>query len=661
MSILKTVAMKSKIYLALLFIVVLISCNKEKEVLKDSGGQLQLAFQERINELKSAGIVSTTDSIYAAVISIESQQGEKVFNMKTVELLNMNGHYISAPISLNAGNYKLTDFLLKDKNNRILYACPKEGSNQAKLVDHPLDIMFNINKDEVTNLAPEVLKVTIPEDFGYVSFGFQVIKSFDFLMGVFIYDENAKSFVLTNATLTVSDGADFTQFVNLESVTNNITTRDNILNYSLKVEKQGYQTYKKTLSSTEIKQYTEDGNGPLIVILNKMDSNVTDKWFNTYGTPEHDYAYAVCPTKDGSYIACGTYNNFNTGASNLYMVKTDANGSIIWEKRYSEFAEGKAIKLLENGNYIVFGHNRDGNLCLLEVDDQGNTVWSKSYIWGYSRTKCLAICADGGFIISGISYTSNNEEIVVIKTDNKGNEEWRRIINGDYNYRPSGIVQVSGGYLVTGEKRIRSLSYFQAQICLIKLNDEGQLVWNKSYGTTSSIHYAIDILHTQQNHIYILGTDGFGGNTSHPKMLLKKVDQDGNEIWTKLYDSNLLPTHRGIQATSMTETLDGNIYLLGNTNNEEDILVIKIDQSGNELKKNYFGVTNYFVGPNYIMYSGNDWGNQVIATADNGCIVTGFTNAFSGKNPDMFLLKLDSELQGHYSFNAEEYVVLTAN
>jgi len=52
----------------------LISCNKEKEVIKDSGGKLQFQLQERINELKSAGIVFTTDSIYAAVVSIESQR-----------------------------------------------------------------------------------------------------------------------------------------------------------------------------------------------------------------------------------------------------------------------------------------------------------------------------------------------------------------------------------------------------------------------------------------------------------------------------------------------------------------------------------------------------------------------------------------------------------
>ena len=140
--------MKSKIYFAFLFIVALISCNKEKEeVIQNTGGQLQFELQEKINDLKSAGILSTTDSIYAAVISIENQQGDKVFNMNTIELLNMNGHYITAPMSLNVGSYKLTDFLLTDKNNRILYACPKEGSNQAKLIDHPLDILFNIRKD----------------------------------------------------------------------------------------------------------------------------------------------------------------------------------------------------------------------------------------------------------------------------------------------------------------------------------------------------------------------------------------------------------------------------------------------------------------------------------------------------------------------------------
>lgn len=650
-----TIPMKKKIYFAILFIVALVSCNKEKEVIDQTGGQLKFEFQEKINDLKSAGIIVSTDSIYSAVISIENEQGAKILNMKAIELLNMNGHYISTPISLNAGNYKLTDFLLTDRNNRVLYACPKEGSNQAKLVNHPLNMDFDIRKDEVTNLSPEVLKVTTPEDFGYVSFGFHIIKTIDFLISVFVYDENAKSFVLTNATLSISDGAAYQQTLNLESKTNKVTTRDDILNYSITVEKHGYQTYKKILSSAEISRYTSGWNGPLIVILNKLNSNVSDKWFNVYGTPERDNAYAICPTKDGGYIACGNYDNFNSGVENLYLVKTDGNGNTIWEKQYTEFMEGKAIKLLENGNFIVFGHTKNYDLFLLEVDDQGNKVWYKSYNqnFDFSRTNCLDICSDGGFIISGLTITGNNEEIVIIRTDNKGIENWRKVINGDYNYRPSGIAQIPDGYLITGEKKIRSLSYFQSQICLIKLDDTGQIVWNKDYGTTTSVHYSGDILVTEHKEIFILGTDGFMGNTSHPKILLKKVDQDGNEIWTKMYDSNLLPTHRGAHATSITESMDGNIFILANTNEEEDILIIKIEKSGTELEKNYFGVTNYFVGPGYIMYNGNDWGNQVIATVDNGCIITGFTNAFSNKYTDMFLLKLDNNLQGHYNFNPE--------
>lgn len=634
--------------------IALISCNKEKEAMPNTGGQLKIELQERINDLKSAGFITSLDSIYAAVISIENQQGVKIFEMKVLELFNMNGQFISAPISLNVGNYKLTDFLLTDKNNRILFATPKEGSNQAKLVDHPLDILFNIRKDEVTNVVPEVLKVTVPEDFGYASFGFQIIKTIDFLLSVFVYDENVKSFVLSKATLTISDGAEYTHLINLESVTNTIIARDSIINYSLTVEKAGYQTYKKTFSSAEIRQYTHGGIGPLIIILNKPDSNGSDKWFNVYGTPAHEFAYSTCQTRDGGYIICGVYDNWDTGPKELYIIKTDCNGNIVWEKRYNEVMDGRAIKLLGNGHYIVYGHTKSYDLCLMEVDDQGNKVWFNSYNqndYDYSSDDCLEICSDGGFIVAGSSFIGNNGQIVVIKTSNKGAEEWRRSIKGDYNYYPSGIVQVADGYLIAGRENKDSWPMFQYQISLIKLDESGNIAWNKDYNTTST-QYSEDILLTEQKEIYILGTDGIGGNVTHPKMLLKKVDQDGTELWTKMYDSNFLPTHHGLVGSSLTESTDGNIFLLGNTNEEQDIFITKVDKQGNELKKNFFGITNYFAEGNNVTINGNDFGYQVVSTADDGCIITGFTTAFGGGWTDMFLLKLDIELQSRYSFNS---------
>jgi hypothetical protein len=172
--------MKKLHYILLLALVSFISCKKEKDVLQNEKGDLTFSFNDQINQATGAKSLLLADSIYAAVVSIEDEQGVIKYDKKVIELFNMNGHYISTPISLSTGNYKLTDFLLTDKNKKVLYACPKKGSKNAYLVKEPLDISFSIKKDEVTELVPEVIKAGNPADFGYTDFGFNIVTPVNF-------------------------------------------------------------------------------------------------------------------------------------------------------------------------------------------------------------------------------------------------------------------------------------------------------------------------------------------------------------------------------------------------------------------------------------------------------------------------------------------------
>jgi hypothetical protein len=634
------------------FVLFIFSC--EKENFPTGKGKLEIEFQEKISQLKSANLISSLDSIYAAVISIEDQMGKVEYEMEVIQLFNMNGSYITTPLSFYIGNYKLTDFLLINKDHEVLYACPKEGSNLASVVEDPLEISFIISKDQVTKVIPEVIKSTNPTDFGYVTFGFNFIESIEFLISVFSFDEGENNFALTDAKLHISNVDGYDAEYNLEPATNTIRVKEYNSDYTLTIKKSGYQTYRKVLSINEIKQYTVDGIGPFMVILNEANTNCTESWFNVYGTPQRELGYSVCKTHDGGFMICGNHENVDTGNDQLYLVKTDCNGGLIWEKQYDEAKQGSAIKALENGNYLIYGHNKSYDLCLLEIDDNGNIIWNRSYNQNkldFSLNNCLEVCADGSFIFAGRTLNGNNDEIIVLKTTSNGNEEWRKIIQGDKDYRASGIIQVDDAFLIAGQVRERPWTSFQANIFLRKLSNEGVKVWNMEYiPTTSSLkEYAEDLFLTADKEIYIIGSDNIGGNTTHPKLILKHIDKEGKELWTKTYDSELLSTHRGIIARSMEESADGDLYLLGNTNEEQDILIIKVNKQGIELVKNYFGVTNYFTEPGGVTISGNDFSTQVIPTTDEGCIITGFTNAFGSGQTDMFLLKLDHKLESLYS------------
>ena len=284
-----------KRFLLVSFITVLLactfqSCKKTPSDQTKPEGQLEFAFS--VNQLKSA-LKSTLDSGYVqgitnVVVTIEDLQGNIVKNSEKIEIYNMNGYYISKPISLVAGGYKLTRFLVLDAKNNVVYASPMKGSAKAYLVQYPLAISFTAQKDVVTKLAPEVLSSadSRPEDFGYVTFSFDISKTFDFLVGAFLYNNTSKNFELTTASISIySDTARVfsgqlgstrtdsvvnpTKYDTL-GITNKITLPERYTTFTVTISKFGYKTYSKTFTKEELRlQYRKEDKGPLVVILEK--------------------------------------------------------------------------------------------------------------------------------------------------------------------------------------------------------------------------------------------------------------------------------------------------------------------------------------------------------------------------------------------------------
>lgn len=226
----------------------------------------------------------------AVVVSIKKANGNSAYSMQKVELYNMNGYYISKPLSLLPGDYTVEQFFVVDAADNVMYASPLKGSPKAYLVSKPLPISFTVSKDKVTKLVPEVLNTggSIPEDFGYSTFSFEVVKTFDFLIGIFVYNESTQNFELTTANLSIV-AANKTIFTDtLTAITNKITLNEGYDKYILTVTKDSYKNWIDTLTATELMLYfNSEDKGPLKVILEKgcnCPPTVTDTDGNVYET-----------------------------------------------------------------------------------------------------------------------------------------------------------------------------------------------------------------------------------------------------------------------------------------------------------------------------------------------------------------------------------------
>ncbi|GEM_PF-1542957 len=252
-----------------------ISCNKEDIKPNKKEGSVEFGFSLKAplhSGAQKSSMKAPAVEPAAVVVSIKKANSNSVYTMQKVDLYNMNGYYISKPLSFLPGSYTVEQFFVVDAAGNVMYATPFQGSPKAYLVSEPLPISFTVSKDVVTKIVPEVLSTedSTPEDFGYSTVSFEVVNTFDFLIGVFVYNESTQNFELTNANLTIVSASKTIFTDTLAAITNKVTLNDGYDNYILSVTKDGYKTWTDTLTSSELKLYfRSEDNGPLKVILEK--------------------------------------------------------------------------------------------------------------------------------------------------------------------------------------------------------------------------------------------------------------------------------------------------------------------------------------------------------------------------------------------------------
>lgn len=269
--------MKKLLTLLISLIVLFTSCENDIIELKKEGSA-QFGFSCNPSNQKSLknSSLKEAEEPAAIVLSIKNAKGELVYNMEKVELYNMNGSYISKPLSLLVGDFTLEKFMIVNDSDSVIYVAPIQGSPKAYLVENPLPLNFSTSKDVVTKVIPEVLSVGeySPEDFGYSTFSFNVVETFDFLIGIFVYNESIQNFELADAHFKVESNGKTLYTDTLSAITNNVTVADGYNPYILTVTKEGYKTWVDTLTSTELKLYFKSTDlGPLKVILEKSNNS----------------------------------------------------------------------------------------------------------------------------------------------------------------------------------------------------------------------------------------------------------------------------------------------------------------------------------------------------------------------------------------------------
>lgn len=162
----------------------------------------------------------------------------------------------------------------------------------------------------------------------------------------------------------------------------------------------------------------------------KLDKTGRKLWYNTFGGDDDDVMHDIVETEDG-YLIVGTTDSFGLDYNDVYVVKIDKGGKVLWEKAYGgeKDEEGYAIAKTNDGGYIITGltesqHRRDGaQLYLFKIDANGKRLWSRAY-GGESDDAGYDVIAteDGGYLVVGDkkSDRSRDSNMWVLKVNSKG-------------------------------------------------------------------------------------------------------------------------------------------------------------------------------------------------------------------------------------------------
>ncbi|HEC79303.1 MAG TPA: hypothetical protein ENI34_09245 [candidate division WOR-3 bacterium] len=359
-------------------------------------------------------------------------------------------------------------------------------------------------------------------------------------------------------------------------------------------------------------------------------------WTRPFGGSSNDCACSVALTADGGYIIAGYTSSYGAGAFDVWLLKTDAQGNQVWSRTFGGDSSDYAYSVIQTSDsgYVITGGTRsysvdESDLWLIKTDAQGNLIWSKTFgAYGYDYGYSVAQTADGGYIITGTTESySSSSDLWLIKTDAQGNMLWHRTFGGDNSESGYSVIQTtSGGYVITGETH--SYGAGNGDLWLISTDGQGNAFWTKTFGL-SFFDEGRSVQQTSDGGYIITGvrTSLYSGKNAW----LLKTDGNGNQVWSKIFGGG-----SDDYGYSIILATDGGYIIGGSTESfgagSGDVWLIKTDTQGDLIWSMTIGG------------SSGDYGYSVAPTADSGYVIAGITYSYGAGLGDMWLIKTEPDV-----------------
>lgn len=315
------------------------------------------------------------------------------------------------------------------------------------------------------------------------------------------------------------------------------------------------------------------------------------------------------------------------------------------------------LLITDDGGFLVVGTTdlqfepgQVGDVYLLRTDAAGKTLWEKTYGGdGYDAGQSISETADGNLLIAGTttSFGAQGMDAYLLKVDWDGNEIWSRTYGGPLDEMVGVVGQLPDGSYILGGNIVDpndpiadpgAAGYGgfagRSSLYLLKVDGEGNELWSRAYDSEDNVLAVSGTLAPDGGLLALVTITRYPDPDDDLQLL--RLDGEGTILWSRTWEEG------SSTPTALVRTSDGN-YLIaashapleGNKAAKEDFLFIKVDPLGNEIWRNSFG------DPGLI-----DYGVELARTSDGGYVTVGEQtrdrNTWQG---ELALVKLDQHGQ----------------
>ncbi len=207
------------------------------------------------------------------------------------------------------------------------------------------------------------------------------------------------------------------------------------------------------------------GAGSTDAWLVKTDGSGNMLWSKTYGGTGNEDAHSVVLTSDGGYAIAGSTASYG-GGWDMWLVKTDSAGNMLWNKTYGGAGNDVGFSMVQTNDrgYAIAGYTYSygvgiptySNLWLVKTDSAGNMLWNKTYGGAnHDRAQSVVRTSDGGYALAGYtgSYGAGAYDFWLVKLTPQ-----TIYIRANGSVDPSSAPIVSNGSLYTLTDNITSIT-----------------------------------------------------------------------------------------------------------------------------------------------------------------------------------------------------------